>query len=87
MDLQFQGDLGLIRQAVWSCYQEGPVEFRGQQLFDTGAYPEPPLSGRITWKVTQPWGEPRDDAERAARKRAFELMDLIRERKKRQRET
>ena len=84
VDLQFQGDPALIRQAVWSCYQEEPVDFRGQELFDMGAYPEPPLSGRITWKVTQPWGVPGDDAERAAQKRALELMDTIRDRKKKE---
>ncbi|RJP32791.1 MAG: tetrahydromethanopterin S-methyltransferase subunit A [Actinobacteria bacterium] len=84
VDLQFQGDPGLIRQAVWSCYQEEPVDFRGQTLYDTGAYPEPALSGKITWKVMQPWGEPTSDAERAAQKRAFELMDLIRKRKKKE---
>jgi len=38
------------------------VELRGYSLHDTGAYPEPSLSGRITWRVTQPWAEPEDDA-------------------------
>ncbi|MEW6554727.1 MAG: tetrahydromethanopterin S-methyltransferase subunit A [Actinomycetota bacterium] len=79
VDLQFQGDPGLIRRAVWSCYQEEPVGFRGQELYDVGAFPEPPLSGRITWKVMQPWGMPRNDAERAAQQRAFDLMERIRE--------
>jgi tetrahydromethanopterin S-methyltransferase subunit A len=86
VDLQFQGDPGLIRQAVWSCYQEEPEDFRGQELYDPGAYPEPPLSGGITWKIMQPWGEPKNDAEREAKRRAFELMDLIRERTRRKRE-
>jgi tetrahydromethanopterin S-methyltransferase subunit A len=27
IDLQFEGDPGLIRQAVWSCYQENPSRF------------------------------------------------------------
>ena len=62
IDLQFEENSDLIRQAVWSCYQEAPVEFRGYSLYDPGAYPEPPLSGRITWRVTQPWAEPQDDA-------------------------
>jgi tetrahydromethanopterin S-methyltransferase subunit A len=86
VDLQFQGDPNLIRQAVWSCYQEEPVDFQGQQLYDAGAYPEPPMSGRITWKITQPWGEPKSDEERAAKKRAFELMEHIRQRTQRKRE-
>ncbi len=80
VDLQFQGDPGLIRQAVWSCYQEEPVDFRGQTLYDCGAFPEPPLSGSITWKITQPWGEPKNEKEREAKKKAFELMEIIRER-------
>jgi len=82
VDLQFQGDPQLIRQAVWSCYQEEPVEFRGQELYDIGAYPEPPMSGKITWRVTQPWGEPADEKEREAKKRAEELMEHIRRRTK-----
>src|SRR4030042_3619728 len=28
IDLQFEGDPEVIRKAVWSCYQEEPVEFR-----------------------------------------------------------
>ncbi|OFW56347.1 MAG: hypothetical protein A2W01_00215 [Candidatus Solincola sediminis] len=86
VDLQFQGEPDLIRQAVWSCYQEEPVSFRGQNLYDYGAFPEPPLSGRITWKITQPWGEPKDENEREAKKRAFALMDMIRERTRKKRD-
>ena len=58
VDVQFEGDPDVIRRAVWSCYQEEPVDFRGYALWDPGAYPEPPLSGRITWRVTQPWPAP-----------------------------
>ena len=54
IDFQFDGNPDLISQAVWLCYQEDPVEFLGILLHDLGAYPEPPLSGRITWRVTQP---------------------------------
>ena len=32
IDIQFEGDPELIRKAVWSCYQESPVEFRGYSL-------------------------------------------------------
>lgn len=63
IDLQFEGDPELIRKAVWTCYQESPVDFRGYSLYDIGAYPEPPLSGKITWRVTNPWVEPLDDKE------------------------
>ena len=43
-----------IRKAVWSCYQEGPVEFMGHSVYDLGAYPEPPIYNKIVYKVTQP---------------------------------
>ncbi|MGQ9632331.1 MAG: tetrahydromethanopterin S-methyltransferase subunit A [bacterium] len=77
VDVQFEGDPDVIRRAVWSCYQESPVEFRGYSLYDPGAYPEPPLSGRITWRVTQPWTEPTDEGEREALRRAKELMERL----------
>lgn len=80
IDLQFEGDPEVIRQAVWSCYQEEPVEFRGYSLCDPGAYSEPPLSGRITWRVTQPWAEPTDEKEREALNKAKQLIERLRAR-------
>lgn len=82
VDLQFEGDADLVRQAVWACYQEKPVEFRGYALSDVGAYPDPPLSGRITWRVTQPWAEPKDEKERHALQKAKELVEQLRARRK-----
>jgi tetrahydromethanopterin S-methyltransferase subunit A len=79
VDLQFESDPHLIRKAVWSCYQESPVEFRGQLLFDPGAFPEPPLSGSITWRITQPWAEPTSESEREALRKTQELMKKLRE--------
>ena len=79
VDLQFESDPDLIRKAVWSCYQESPVEFRGHLLFDPGAFPQPPLSGRITWRITQPWAEPTNESERDALRKAQELMKKLRE--------
>jgi len=80
VDLQFQGDPDLVRKAVWSCYQEEPVEFMGYKLYDMGAYPEPPMSGTITWKVLQPYWEPEDEKQREAKHRAQELMERIKQR-------
>ena len=77
IDLQFEADPDLIRKAVWSCFQEQPVEFRGLFLCDPGAYGEAPLSGRITWRVTQPWAEPTDERERAALRKTQELMKRL----------
>jgi tetrahydromethanopterin S-methyltransferase subunit A len=66
IDLQFEGNPDLIRKAVWSCYQEEPVNFRAYSLYDPGAFPEPPLSGKITMRVTQPWAEQPDENEAEA---------------------
>jgi tetrahydromethanopterin S-methyltransferase subunit A len=82
IDLQFEGNPEVIRKAVWSCYQEEPVEFRGYSLYDPGAFPEPPLSGSITWRVTQPWYEPTDEKEREAQKRAKDMIERIKARGK-----
>lgn len=79
VDCQFQEE-PVLRKAVWSCFQENPVEFRGQVLSDPGAFPEPPMSGKITWNVTQPWAEPGDDSERRAKQKALERIALLRER-------
>lgn len=76
VDCQFQ-DESVIRKAVWSCFQENSVEFREQVLSDPGAFPEPPLSGKLTWNVTQPWAEPGDDSERAAKEKALELIERL----------
>jgi tetrahydromethanopterin S-methyltransferase subunit A len=81
VDVQFEGDPDVIRRAVWSCYQEEPVDFQGYALRDPGAYPGPPLSGRITWRVTQPWAEPADEGERAAVERARQLIERLRARR------
>jgi tetrahydromethanopterin S-methyltransferase subunit A len=80
IDVQFEGDPEIVRKAVWSCYQESPVEFRSYSLHDPGAYPAEPLSGRITWRVTQPWTEPYNEAERKARDRARTLIETLRKR-------
>jgi len=44
-----------VKKAVWSCIQEKPVEFMGYNLYDPGAWPEPPICQRISMKVTEPW--------------------------------
>ena len=74
------GGPDLARKAVWSCYQESPVEFRGYSLYDPGVYPEPPLSGKISWRLTQPWMEVFDEKEREGKRKAQELMEGLRTR-------
>jgi len=80
IDLQFEPEEP-IRQAIRACYQEQPVSFRGYSLWDPGPFSGPPLDGRITWRVTQPWSEPDNDAERAALDRAKALMEKLKARK------
>ena len=77
IDLQFEDNPDIIGKAVWSCYQEEPVEFRSHRLFDPGAYSEEPMSGRLTWRVTQPWVGPLDEKEQEAQRKAKELMERL----------
>ena len=85
IDLQFEGAPGIISKAVWSCRQKEPVEFRGHSLYNPGPYPEPPLSGTVVWRITQPWAEPADDKEREAVRRAKELMEILKARSRKDR--
>ena len=80
VDLQFEGNPEIIRKAVWSCYQETAVEFKGISLCDPGAFPQPPLSGRITMRITNPWVNPPDEKERDAVERARALIEKLRKR-------
>ncbi|MFA4964967.1 MAG: tetrahydromethanopterin S-methyltransferase subunit A [Thermoleophilia bacterium] len=80
IDLQFEGDPAVVRQAVWACYQESPVEFLGSSLADPGAYPAPPLDSRLTRRVTQPWLEPEHEGELAAKQRMEALIEKLRAR-------
>src|SRR5271157_2954385 len=89
INLLDEGDPELLRRAVWSCYQEEPTSFQNCTLFDPGAYPEGPLSGRLTWRVTRPQAEPKDEGERQQRERLRDLMARAKratEKKKRERE-
>jgi len=82
IDLQFEGNPDLIRTAVWSCYQENPLEFRGYYLYDPGAFPEQPLSGKITMRVTKPWIAQPEEKELDAVKKAKELIEKLKARSK-----
>ncbi len=75
-----EGTPDLIRDVVSACYQEEPVLFRGHALCDIGAYPAAPLSGKITWRVTHPEKEPKDEEEREQIQSLQARMDWIRKR-------
>jgi tetrahydromethanopterin S-methyltransferase subunit A len=77
INLLDEGDPELLRRALWSCYQEEPTSFQNYTLFDPGAYPESPLSGQLTWRVTRPQAEPKDETERQQRERLRDLMARV----------
>ena len=69
--------VSLIRKAVWSTYQESPVEFMEYSLYDQGAYSETPLYEKIAWNITQPWLYPVDENEKEAIKKANDLIEKL----------
>ena len=44
-------------------------------LYDPGVYPEPPLSGKITWRVTNPQKEPKSEEEQVQYDKLRALME------------
>jgi tetrahydromethanopterin S-methyltransferase subunit A len=88
INLLDEGDAELLGRAVQCCFQEEPTSFRDYTLFDPGAYPERPLSGRLTWRVTRPQAEPKEEGERQQRERLRDLMARVKRgaEKKRERE-
>jgi tetrahydromethanopterin S-methyltransferase subunit A len=78
IDLVDEGSPDVLREAICACYQESPTPFGNYVLSDPGAYPQPPLNGRITWKVRNPTTEPKDDEARARVEKARQLMERIR---------
>ncbi len=86
INLLDEGDPELLRRAVWSCYQEEPTSFRNYTLLDPGAYPEGPLSGQLTWRVTRPETEPKDEGERQQRERLRDLMSKLKRAAEKRRE-
>lgn len=81
IDLINEGSPDVLREAVVACYQEKPTAFREYQLHDCGAFSEPPICSKITWRVTQPEREPKNDEERAGVSKFQELQKLIAEKK------
>jgi len=77
IDLVDEGSPDVVRQAVWSCFQESPTPFKHYTLHDPGAYPEPPLSGKITFRITDPQRQPKTDEQRAKVEKAQALMERI----------
>ena len=56
-----EGSSDVIRDAVWSCYQEKPTRFKDYELWDMGAYEAEPICKPITSKITNPVYGPKDE--------------------------
>lgn len=80
-DRRMRIDPEMVRRAVQSCYQEEPTKFLDYIVYDPGAYPEPPICSKITWRVTKPWAHYSEaDAEKMRRiKEAASLKAMKKE--------
>lgn len=78
IDLVNEGSPEILREAVWSCHQEKPTVFKDYELCDPGAYPAEPLSGKITWRITEPSSTPKSNEERAHQEKILSLIERIR---------
>ena len=82
IDLINEGSPEILSQAVQACYQEEPTAFKNYTLYDPGAYPEPPLSGKLTWRVTQPQREPKSEEEHQQVDKFHGIMKRIKDSRK-----
>jgi len=78
IDLVNEGSSEIIKDAVWSCYQEKPTEFRNYELSDIGAYEGEPICGKITWKITNPAYAPKNEREQEALEKMQKLIKNLR---------
>lgn len=77
INLLNRGTPELIQKAVWSCYQESPTRFEDYTLHDIGAYPEEPIDAKLTWRVTNPVAEPKDEEEQRQKEALQKKMEMI----------
>jgi tetrahydromethanopterin S-methyltransferase subunit A len=82
IDLVNEGAPEVIKEAVWSCYQENPTKFREYELWDMGAYEAEAICGKITWRVTNPAYAPKDKKEQEALEKMQGLIKKLKEREK-----
>jgi len=77
IDLLNRGTPALLRSAIWSCYQEQPTQFEQYTLCDVGAHADPPIQASLTWRVTNPAFEPKDEEERKQKSDFLTRMEMI----------
>lgn len=82
INLVNEGSPDVIRDVVWTCYQEKPTRFRNYELWDMGAYEAEPICKSITWKITNPAYGPKDENEKQALDKMQELIKKLKERDK-----
>lgn len=82
INLLNEGVPEVLKEAIWACYQENPTEFRGYSLYDSGAFPEEPICGTITWKVKNPVYAPKTEKEREAIEKMKALVEELKKRNK-----
>lgn len=66
-----------VAEAIRVCYQEIPTKFQDYILYDMGAYPEPAINVKLTWRVTHPEREPKTEEERKQVEKLRERMEWI----------
>lgn len=44
-----------VKKAVHACIQEKPTKFESYNLYDPGAWPEPPICEKISIRLAEPW--------------------------------
>jgi tetrahydromethanopterin S-methyltransferase subunit A len=79
INLVNEGSPDVLREAIRCCYQEEPTTFREYSLYDPGAYPEPPICRGVSWRVTHPEKEPKNEREQAQSERLRALMDRVKQ--------
>jgi len=77
INLLNEGHPDVIREAVWSSYQEKPTKFKDYTLYDPGAYSEEPICRKITWRVTRPELEPKSEEEKKQVEKLKSIMERI----------
>ena len=75
-----EGRPEIIKEAVCACFQEKPVKFQDYELYDIGAYHLPPICQKVTWKITNPEREPKDEDERKQIDRLQAQIEMIKKR-------
>jgi tetrahydromethanopterin S-methyltransferase subunit A len=82
INLQFKGTPEIIKKAIWSCYQEKPTAFLNYELYDIGAFPESPISGKISNRILEPWKIPQNKKEQQAVEKMKKMIEILKNRNK-----